>query len=321
MTRADLTLLPWSKSPVADASIQPPISAQAMHRCISTLMVVFASRVAVTGAFSSARALALGRGGGSRRLMRSSTVRMALQTGIVGLPNVGKSTLFNALTESMGAEAANYPFCTIEPNVGTAVVSDPRIDVRPTIDTRRSLFSLFLSLSLLSFYLSLSLSLSHALARAHARAHLLLARRDGRHVVSRAGRGGGPRRAVARESTLPPGGARVVPDVRQKCGRWVVVWRRRSAFGPRRRLRARRRAGVTRGRCSRRSTRRRRRSRRRSSSSTSPGSSRARPRARGSATRFDETVVCALRSHDEPSKEYDCDCYEGGGHEAAWRVS
>ena len=43
---------------------------------------------------------------------------MKLQTAIVGLPNVGKSTLFNALTETQGAEAANYPFCTIEPNVG-----------------------------------------------------------------------------------------------------------------------------------------------------------------------------------------------------------
>lgn len=43
---------------------------------------------------------------------------MKLQTAIVGLPNVGKSTLFNALTESQGAEAANYPFCTIEPNTG-----------------------------------------------------------------------------------------------------------------------------------------------------------------------------------------------------------
>ena len=44
----------------------------------------------------------------------------SLQTGIVGLPNVGKSTLFNALTESAKAQAANFPFCTIEPSVGTA---------------------------------------------------------------------------------------------------------------------------------------------------------------------------------------------------------
>lgn len=52
---------------------------------------------------------------------------MALQIGIVGLPNVGKSTLFNALTRSKGAEAANYPFCTIEPNVGIVEVPDERL--------------------------------------------------------------------------------------------------------------------------------------------------------------------------------------------------
>ncbi len=53
---------------------------------------------------------------------------MALTCGIVGLPNVGKSTLFNALTETAQAEAANYPFCTVEPNVGRVPVPDPRLD-------------------------------------------------------------------------------------------------------------------------------------------------------------------------------------------------
>ena len=48
--------------------------------------------------------------------------------GIVGLPNVGKSTLFNAITKAGAAEAANYPFCTIEPNVGMVTVPDERLD-------------------------------------------------------------------------------------------------------------------------------------------------------------------------------------------------
>ncbi len=53
---------------------------------------------------------------------------MALKVAIVGLPNVGKSTLFNALTETAAAQAANYPFCTIEPNVGDVAVPEPRLE-------------------------------------------------------------------------------------------------------------------------------------------------------------------------------------------------
>ena len=53
---------------------------------------------------------------------------MGFKCGIVGLPNVGKSTLFNALTASKNAEAANFPFCTIDPNIGVVDVVDNRLD-------------------------------------------------------------------------------------------------------------------------------------------------------------------------------------------------
>ena len=52
---------------------------------------------------------------------------MSFNCGIVGLPNIGKSTLFNALTQSSAAEAANYPFCTIEPNIGKVPIRDQRL--------------------------------------------------------------------------------------------------------------------------------------------------------------------------------------------------
>ena len=71
---------------------------------------------------------------GSKRGFRSTAVTsMALNTGIVGLPNVGKSTLFNALVENSTAEAANYPFCTIEPNSGIVPVPDQRLQALATI--------------------------------------------------------------------------------------------------------------------------------------------------------------------------------------------
>src|SRR6201992_60890 len=53
---------------------------------------------------------------------------MALKVALVGLPNVGKSTLFNALTQTAAAQAANYPFCTIEPNTGDVAVPEPRLN-------------------------------------------------------------------------------------------------------------------------------------------------------------------------------------------------
>ena len=64
---------------------------------------------------------------------------MGFNCGIVGLPNVGKSTLFNALTATAAAQAANYPFCTIEPNVGRVGVPDPRLDTLARIGKSKSI--------------------------------------------------------------------------------------------------------------------------------------------------------------------------------------
>lgn len=65
--------------------------------------------------------------------VRSSST-MKLKTGIVGMPNVGKSTLFNAVTEAQGAMCANYPFATIEPNIGVVEVPDGRLKVLSEIN-------------------------------------------------------------------------------------------------------------------------------------------------------------------------------------------
>ena len=59
---------------------------------------------------------------------------MGFRCGIIGLPNVGKSTLFNALTRTSAAQAENYPFCTIEPNIGEVDVPDKRLKVLSNIN-------------------------------------------------------------------------------------------------------------------------------------------------------------------------------------------
>jgi hypothetical protein len=71
---------------------------------------------------------------------------MGFNCGIVGLPNVGKSTLFNALTSTAQAEAANYPFCTIEPNVGRVPVPDARLDVLAKLSQSKTTIPTFLEI-------------------------------------------------------------------------------------------------------------------------------------------------------------------------------
>ena len=95
--------------------------------------VFMASRGPSVNAFLSSASSAFTRTIAARHFS-STNLSMKLQTAIVGLPNVGKSTLFNALTETQGAEAANYPFCTIEPNVGIVEVPDPKLTVLEKIN-------------------------------------------------------------------------------------------------------------------------------------------------------------------------------------------
>ncbi len=72
---------------------------------------------------------------------------MGFKCGIVGLPNVGKSTLFNALTKSKNAQAANFPFCTIDPNIGVVTVPDERL--RKAYQLLQNLKKLYLRILLL----------------------------------------------------------------------------------------------------------------------------------------------------------------------------
>jgi len=92
------------------------------------------------------QALMVGSGAAARRcVLRTQTARMAHKTGIVGLPNVGKSTLFNALMQESQAQAANFPFCTIEPNVGVVGVPDPKLAVLGDINKSQKLVPTSLS--------------------------------------------------------------------------------------------------------------------------------------------------------------------------------
>ena len=78
-------------------------------------------------------------------LSSPTTASMGFKCGIVGLPNVGKSTLFNALTQTAAAQAANYPFCTIEPNVGDVAVPDPRLAILAKIASSKEIIPTRLS--------------------------------------------------------------------------------------------------------------------------------------------------------------------------------
>ena len=101
---------------------------------IASAFIMLAAAPRFTAAFVTSSRRAVVSGASGRRAYSGSALSMKLQTAIVGLPNVGKSTLFNALTETQGAEAANYPFCTIEPNTGIVEVPDPRLQTLTKIN-------------------------------------------------------------------------------------------------------------------------------------------------------------------------------------------
>jgi GTP-binding protein YchF len=104
----------------------------------STLSLTSASSATTSGAAFSRPAPFFGQSAssansrhimlGGARGFRATVITAGLKTGIVGLPNVGKSTMFNAICENGKAQAANFPFCTIEPNVGIVAVPDPRLE-------------------------------------------------------------------------------------------------------------------------------------------------------------------------------------------------
>ena len=77
---------------------------------------------------------------------------MGFKCGIVGLPNVGKSTLFNALTNSSKAQAENFPFCTIDPNLGIVPVIDERLDNLTTISNSKQFFAINRFKKIRSYY-------------------------------------------------------------------------------------------------------------------------------------------------------------------------
>ena len=97
---------------------------------LTTLFAVTRATVRIhpsVAANAQCGALGLRQGCAAIAPVRARQVQMAVKTGIVGLPNVGKSTLFNALMQESQAQAANFPFCTIEPNTGVVAVPDPKI--------------------------------------------------------------------------------------------------------------------------------------------------------------------------------------------------